>query len=108
MPDGSSSKPRRRFIKLAIAGLAGAPFAGLIVSGAANAQALVSETDPQAVGLGYKADAAKATTRKDPQAHCANCNLYSGKPGAAEGPCAIFPGKLVSAKGFCNAWVKKV
>lgn len=108
MADSSSTEPRRRFIKLAAAGLAGAPFAGLIVSGAANAQALVSESDPQAVGLGYKADAAKATSRKDPQAHCANCNLYGGKPGVAEGPCAIFPGKLVSAKGFCNAWVKKV
>jgi uncharacterized low-complexity protein len=108
MTDSVSINRRRRFIKLAVAGLAGAPLAGVIVSGAAHAQALVSETDPQAVGLGYKADAAKATARKDPQAHCGNCNLYTGKAGAAEGPCAIFPGKLVSAKGFCNAWVKKV
>ncbi len=94
---------RRRFLRLATA----APLAGVLASGAARAQTLVTETDPQAVALGYRADAAKAPARKDAQAHCGNCSLYSGKASAADGPCAIFPGKLVHAKGWCSAWAKK-
>jgi len=98
---------RRRFIKVTVSSLAAAPFANALLSGAAHAQALVSETDPQAVALGYKADATKAAARKDATATCANCNFYTGKAGAAEGPCAIFPGKNVHAKGWCTAWAKK-
>ena len=100
-PDSTAA--RRRFIRLAAA----APLAGVLASGAARAQTLVTETDPQAVALGYRADAAKAPARKDAQAHCGNCSLYSGKAGAADGPCTIFPGKLVHAKGWCSAWAKK-
>lgn len=107
MTQPKSIADRRRFIKLAVSGLAAAPFANALVSGSAQAQALVSEADPQAKALGYRADAAKAPARKDAQAHCANCSLYTGKAGAADGPCAIFPGKQVSAKGWCSAWSKK-
>lgn len=100
---------RRRFIKIAVSSLAAAPFASALVSAPAHAQTLplVSETDPQAMALGYKADATKAAARKDAQAACSNCNFFTGKAGAAEGPCAIFPGKAVSAKGWCTAWAKK-
>jgi hypothetical protein len=38
---------------------------------------------------------------------CANCQLYQGKPGSATGPCPTYGGKLVYAKGWCNAYVKK-
>jgi High potential iron-sulfur protein len=98
---------RRRFIKISAAGLAVAPFANALLSGTANAADKVSETDPTAAALSYKMDATKATTRKDKTAVCENCSLYSGKPGAADGPCSVFGGKLVSAKGWCSAWVKK-
>lgn len=98
---------RRRFIKIGIAGLAAAPFAGTFTSGTALAVDAVSESDPMASALGYKADATKAGNRKDSAAVCGNCNLYSGKAGAADGPCSIFGGKLVSAKGWCTAWIKK-
>ena len=107
MTDRTPTTNRRRFIKLAVAGLAGAPLANALLTGTARAQSLISEADPQAVALGYKADAAKAPNRKDPQAHCGNCSLFTGKPGAADGPCAIFPGKLVHTKGWCTAWAKK-
>ena len=36
---------------------------------------------------------------------CDNCQLYQG--GDEWGPCSIFPGKAVAAKGWCNAWVPK-
>lgn len=41
---------------------------------------------------------------------CSNCVLYAktGMRGAKEvGTCAIFPKKLVLAKGHCNSWAKK-
>jgi hypothetical protein len=97
---------RRRFIKISAAGLVATPLVALF-SGSAHAVDTLSESDPTAAALGYKTDATKATARKDPTAMCANCSLYSGKAGAADGPCAAFGGKLVSAKGWCSAWAKK-
>jgi High potential iron-sulfur protein len=102
-----SQSSRRRFIKISTAALATAPFANVLLSGAAQAAETLSESDPTASALGYKMDATKAPNRKDTTAMCGNCNLFSGKPGAADGPCSIFGGKLVSAKGWCSAWVKK-
>ncbi|HTS55303.1 MAG TPA: high-potential iron-sulfur protein [Burkholderiales bacterium] len=100
MTHDASRASRRRFIKLTVGGLAAAPFAAAAVEA-------VSETNPQAAALGYKMDATKAANRKDPKAFCNTCNFYSGKPGAANGPCALFTGNLVNAKGWCTAWVKK-
>ena len=98
---------RRRFIKLTVTGLAAAPLANELFSRSAEAADVVSESDPTAVALKYKMDATKAAERKDAKALCSNCNLYTGKPGDANGPCAVFGGKLVSAKGWCASWVKK-
>lgn len=102
-----SQPSRRRFIKISTAALATAPFANVLLSGAAEAAEVLSESDPTAVALGYKMDATKAPKRTDKTSLCSNCNLYSGKAGAADGPCSIFGGKLVNAKGWCSAWVKK-
>ena len=104
----NASSSRRRFIKLTVSGLAAAPLAAGLVNQVAQAAPVpVKETDPQATALGYKADATKATARKDAKADCANCNFFSGKAGAADGPCTLFQGNLVSAKGWCTAWAKK-
>ena len=69
------------------------------------------ESDPQAKALGYKADAMKADKVKFPKyaagQMCSNCQLYQGKPTDATGPCPLFQNKLVAAKGWCSAWVKK-
>ena len=102
-----SHASRRRFIKISVAGLAAAPFANALLSGVAQAVETVSESEPTATALGYKLDATKASNRKDNTAVCGNCSLYSGKPGASDGPCSVFAGKLVNAKGWCTAWVKK-
>ena len=107
MPASASQSSRRRFIKIGVAGVALAPLASVVFSGAAEAVDMVSESDPTASALAYKVDATKAASRKDKTALCANCGLYSGNPGAADGPCSVFGGKLVSANGWCNAWVKK-
>lgn len=98
---------RRRFIKLTAMGLAAVPFANVLLSGTASAADLISESDPVAAAMKYKADATKAPERKDATALCSNCNFYTGKAGEASGPCALFQGKLVAANGWCTAWAKK-
>ena len=107
MSADASRPSRRRFIKIAAVGLAAAPLANALLSGTAEAVDKISESDPTAKALKYATDATKAADRKDKSATCANCMQYSGKAGDAEGPCTIFGGKLVTAKGWCTAWVKK-
>ncbi|MBL8298326.1 MAG: high-potential iron-sulfur protein [Rhodanobacteraceae bacterium] len=94
---------RRRF--LATVAVAGAAFA----LPAAADLAPLPETDPTAQALGYKADGSQVDAAKfpkhTPQQQCANCNFYQGT--AAVGPCQLFPGKSVTAKGWCSAYVAK-
>jgi hypothetical protein len=78
----------------------------------AHAQAArVEESDPQAVALGYKHDATKVDAKKYPSYAdgrvCSNCQLYSGKAADEWGACSALGGRLVNAKGWCVAWVKK-
>lgn len=98
---------RRRFLRnLAVA----APASGLIMVGPASAQDLpkLALTDPLAVGLQYVED---ATTSSAPNykagQDCDNCLQIQGNEGDAFRPCAIVPGKSVSAKGWCSVWVAK-
>lgn len=84
---------------------------GIAVASQANAQAMVAETDPQAIALSYKADAAKVDKAKQPKYAagqiCANCALYQGAASAAAAGCPLFAGKQVAGKGWCSAYVKK-
>jgi High potential iron-sulfur protein len=98
---------RRQFIQ--IVPLAGA---AMLSGRAAQAQAaMVGEKDPQAVSLGYVADATKAdkTKYKTYAAGqlCSNCALYQGKATDAAGGCPLFAGKQVAGKGWCSAYAKK-
>jgi hypothetical protein len=79
---------------------------------AAHAQTkLVDDKDPQAVALGYVAEAKKADAKKYPKfeasQNCGNCSLYQGKATDAAGGCPLFAGKQVAGKGWCSAWNKK-
>jgi High potential iron-sulfur protein len=101
---------RRAVFASALAGIAAVPVMSLK---SAYAQSLpqVSADDPQAKALGYLADATKVdakvrTTYKTGQ-DCASCLQLQGKAGDAYRPCNLFPGKVVSAKGWCMAWVQK-
>ena len=98
------NETRRYFLITVAAGSAG-------LARPAFAQVKVDEKDPQAVALGYVADAAKVDRKKfskySADQRCSNCALYQGKPGDAAGGCAIFGGKQVAANGWCSAWVKK-
>jgi hypothetical protein len=83
---------------------------GMMAARSASAEPL-SESDPTAQALGYKADVHQVDKVKyasyKPGSVCATCVQYSGKPGEASGPCAAFGGKTVSVKGWCMAWAKK-
>lgn len=88
--------------------------AGLTAMDATRAQAsLLLESNPQASALGYKADASKIDSTNFPKyaagQKCASCQMFRAKqPDTAPGSCAIFPGKLVSGDGWCNAFIKVV
>lgn len=97
---------RRQFMIFSATGLA-ATAAGQSFA----ADPMVGESEPQAVSLGYKADASKVDKAKFSKfaagQNCANCSLYKGAAGSKAGGCAIFPAKQVAAAGWCSAWAKK-
>ncbi|MBN8510297.1 MAG: high-potential iron-sulfur protein [Burkholderiales bacterium] len=96
---------RRTFLMTVAAG--SAAFAPTVRAQAAR----LDEKDPQAVALGYVADAAKVDTKKFPKyaagQACANCALYQGKATDPWGGCPLFGTKQVAGKGWCSAWAKK-
>jgi hypothetical protein len=93
---------RRRFLKAA----AGTAAAAVVIGGlsrVARAADLphLAETDPTAKALGYVEDASKTSDPKHTAGNdCANCQFYSGAA-TGYGPCQLFPGKAVNAKGWC-------
>jgi High potential iron-sulfur protein len=102
-----SNPSRRAFVMCVMAGSSALATSQV----AAQAAAPLSETDPQAVALGYKADTTKVDKAKFPKHEatqlCSGCQLFQAKPTDASGPCALFSMKVVPAKGWCSAWVKK-
>lgn len=100
-------KSRREFIRLAT--LSGA---ALLATRARADTPVLDEKDPQAVALGYVADAARVAKTKYPNYAagqvCSNCQFYQGKAGIPLAPCPLYGGKQVAAKGWCSAYAKKV
>lgn len=72
---------------------------------------LLDEKEPAAVALGYFNDATKTDKAKYPKyadgQNCANCALYQGAAGSAQGGCPLFAGKNVAAVAWCSAYAKK-
>jgi len=101
---------RRQLLRGALAGIAAVPAATLIARGAAAAEPL-SEADPTAKSLAYVVDASKVDAKANPNfkpgQKCVNCLHYTGKAGAADGVCALFPNKTVKAAGWCKVWMLK-
>ena len=95
---------RRTFLMTLAAG-------GSVVATAAIGQEKLDEKDPQAVALGYAAEASKVDAKKFPKYAagqlCSNCALYQGKASDLNGGCPLFAGKQVAGKGWCSAWAKK-
>ena len=103
-----TASSRGRFLKLA-----GGAAAAIAMLGAlprrvwAALPHLSVETNATAKAMKYVEDDTKAGPPHQPGQDCAACMHYSGKPGEAYGPCAIFPGFDVNAKGWCAAFVAR-
>jgi len=105
---------RRNFLKLGMQAGGGA-LALTAIPIQLVAQEEVSESEPLAQAMGYKADASTVDTAKFPKRagdaganqFCNNCALYAGGADDASAPCSIFQNRPVRGAGWCNAWVAK-
>jgi len=102
----SINEARRRLLKKIALGTVLVPIAGSALKAIAADMPLVTSDDPTAKALKYVSDASKATDAK-PGSKCANCSLYQGAAGSAQGGCMLFPGKAVKATGWCASWTAK-
>jgi hypothetical protein len=102
---------RRDFLRIGSLVVASAALASRAGRSPAQGAPHLDEKDPTAQALGYRHDATKVDknkfTRYQAGQTCSNCQLFQGKAGDAWGPCAIYGGRQVAAKGWCNAYVKK-
>jgi hypothetical protein len=103
--------PRRAVLKGALLGVAAVPVGALLGREAVAAPVPLDPKDPQAKALGYVEDATKVDAKANPNfkagQNCANCLQFTAKATDAQGPCNIFPGKLVKGGGWCKVWVKR-
>ena len=71
----------------------------------------LSLDDPQAKSLSYVEDATTIDSARLPRYQagqdCSNCALFQDKDGAEWAGCSIFPGKLVSAAGWCSVYAPR-
>jgi hypothetical protein len=103
-----TASPRRRFLKLA-----GGAAAAMVLLGSlprrvwAALPHLSASNNATAKALHYVEDETKAPPPHKPGQDCAKCVHFQGKAGEAYGPCAIFPGFDVAAKGWCSGFQPK-
>jgi High potential iron-sulfur protein len=102
---------RRSLIKHFLFGAGGVallPVRGVIGADLAH----LDVKDPAAVSLGYTEDATRVDAKKYPTfvkgSACENCLLLQGKAGDSYRPCTLFPGKSVSARGWCSGWSAEI
>lgn len=99
---------RRRFLKLAGGAAAAVALLGALPRRVWAALPHLSvATNATAKALHYVDDDTKAVAPHKPGQDCTACMHYQGKPGEAWGPCAIFPGFDVNAKGWCQGFAAK-
>jgi hypothetical protein len=104
------SAVNRRSLVMCLIGSAGA--AAIFRSGSSGAaEPHLDVKDPAAVALGYAENATQVDSKKYPTfvkgSRCDNCLLLQGSSGAYR-PCNLFPGKLVSAAGWCSGWTAEI
>jgi hypothetical protein len=72
---------------------------------------MLDEKAPQAMALGYVADASRADKVKFNNYvvgnQCRNCANFLGTAADSAAGCKIFPGYSVAAPGWCTAWLKQ-
>lgn len=93
---------RRDFLKLIPVACLSLTLPGLLQA----APGQVSESEPQALALGYRKNAKQVDKARYPRYAagqvCSNCMFYQ-----AGGACPLFGGRKVAATGWCNSYSKK-
>jgi len=104
-----TSVSRRRLLQHLMLGVSLAPVAAraLRTALAATSAPLLSVDAPEAKAVHYVENASDAKEAK-PGSNCANCGLYQGADGSAQGPCSLFTGKEVKAAGWCSSWAPQL
>ncbi len=101
------SSDRRRFMLHAVAG--GAAL-GTTLQAAAQSSEPVRETDAYPKSMGFRLNTANVDQAKFPRhdvsQKCSECQLFSGKPGDALGPCSFFK-RMVPPDGWCRNFKPK-
>jgi hypothetical protein len=101
------SLSRRRLLRRLALGLSAAPLAaGALRTTLAASASLLSTDAPEAKAVKYVDNAKDAQGAQGN--NCANCGLYQGPNGSAQGPCQLFPGKEVKAAGWCSSWAPQM
>jgi hypothetical protein len=95
---------RRRLLTRLLLAAAALPL-GLVAPRRARAAdlPLLDPSSAAARKLKYVADASQAKGAAGGNT-CASCGLYQGAYGSKQGPCQLFPGKDVRARGWCSSW----
>ena len=110
MSNPAESQARRRFLKVAAA-VVTTPIAASMLPQLGFAADLphLDSSDATAKALAYTEDAAtaKANPAFKADSVCANCQFFQGTATDTYGPCTLFPGKAVNAKGWCAGYSKK-
>ncbi len=108
MSHQENNPSRRRFLKLTAGTAAVAALAGTLPRRARAADLPhLGNADPTAKALGYVENAGSTSSPKHKAGdNCANCQFYTGGA-TGYGPCQIFPGKAVAAKGWCISHAPK-
>lgn len=70
---------------------------------------LVSESDPDAVEIGYVHDSQKVSAKAMPYyksgSKCSSCQHFQAEKNSGLGNCEMyFQGRLVKAEGWCAGW----
>jgi hypothetical protein len=103
----ATDSSRRRFFVGAGGALGAAVIANMLPRIAlADDLPHLTADDPTAKALNYGEDATKAGPPHQAGQACGNCNFFQGAA-APYGPCQLFPGKAVNAKGWCAGYAKK-
>ena len=98
---------RRRLLRLALAVSLAPVAAGRARVALAADAPLLAVGAPEAQAVKYVEDARQASAATA-GSNCANCGLYQGPSGSAQGPCQLFAGKQVKAAGWCTAWAPQM
>jgi len=68
--------------------------------------------DSAAMAVGYLENASDIDPKKYPAyvkgTSCENCLLLQGTSGPHYRPCTLFPGKVVSVRGWCSGWTAEI